>query len=83
MSSQLQGRRVERVGDLEKPGDYTVTSTGSALWFILPDGTRGRVDTDDWTITEHEDKTVTVQPSIHDAPHGWHGFLERGVWRSV
>lgn len=40
-------------------------------------------------VTEHEDGTVTVSPSI--LLHGgqpanpewdWHGFLERGVWRS-
>lgn len=42
-------------------------------------------------ITEHEDGTITVSPSIllstnwgpdwtyHEI---WHGFLERGVWRS-
>lgn len=35
------------------------------------------------TVTEHEDGTITVSPSIFDAPDGWHGFLERGVWRSV
>jgi hypothetical protein len=37
-----------------------------------------------WTITEHEDKTITVTPSIwFNSPTGWHGFLERGVWRRV
>lgn len=34
-------------------------------------------------ITEHEDGTITVSPSIlikrHDSQ--WHGYLERGVWR--
>lgn len=37
-------------------------------------------------IVEHEDGTVTVSPSIliRDCRGGelWHGFLERGVWRS-
>lgn len=37
-------------------------------------------------VTEHEDGTITVSPSILIYPHGdspgWHGFLERGVWRS-
>jgi hypothetical protein len=42
-------------------------------------------------VTEHEDGTITVSPSIlvyprprHGDPDersGWHGFLERGVWR--
>lgn len=39
-------------------------------------------------VTEHEDGTITVSPSIEIAGWGdqegevkWHGFLERGVWR--
>jgi hypothetical protein len=44
------------------------------------------------TIVEHEGGTITVSPSIlistsHDGGKTWielfHGFLERGVWRSV
>lgn len=35
-----------------------------------------------WRIVEHEDGTITVTPSIMD-PGGWHGFLERGVWRGA
>jgi hypothetical protein len=43
-------------------------------------------------IVEHEDGTITVSPSIlvsstwgpDRVNHEWyHGFLERGVWRSV
>lgn len=41
-------------------------------------------------VTEHEDGTITVAPSIllrqGDGSGGWretwHGFLERGEWRS-
>jgi hypothetical protein len=32
-------------------------------------------------VTEHDDGTLTVSPSI--VADGWHGWLERGVWRSV
>lgn len=39
---------------------------------------------------EHEDGTLTISPSIGDTVRGgsgdsdgWHGFLERGVWRKV
>ncbi len=41
-------------------------------------------------VTEHEDGTITVSPSIliidprgpNDiGPVEWHGYLERGVWR--
>lgn len=37
-------------------------------------------------ITEHEDGTITVSPSILCTGHHdkqWHGYLERGVWREV
>ena len=39
------------------------------------------------TITEHEDGTITVSPSIlvtrgRERTELWHGYLERGVWRS-
>ena len=50
-------------------------------WFIVdPRGDVGRIETH--TVTEHEDGSVTVSPSI--APYeagGWHGYLEHGVWR--
>lgn len=42
-----------------------------------------------WGMVEHEDGTITISPSIHLHPtpngsrSGWHGFLERGVWREV
>jgi hypothetical protein len=36
----------------------------------------------DWEITEHDDGTISVQPSIMD-PGGWHGFLDRGVWTAA
>jgi hypothetical protein len=35
-------------------------------------------------ITEHDDGTITVRPSIlvsAGALGSWHGYLERGVWR--
>lgn len=38
-------------------------------------------------VTEHDDGTISVSPSIlvSNPVEGelWHGFLERGVWRSV
>ncbi len=37
-------------------------------------------------VTEHEDGTITVSPSILSYGHNnrqWHGYLERGVWREV
>lgn len=38
------------------------------------------------TVTEHEDGTVTVSPSILVSDGSgplWHGFLERGVFREA
>lgn len=38
------------------------------------------------TVTEHDDGTITVQPSIlvNGGRHEeWHGFLEAGVWRDA
>lgn len=39
-------------------------------------------------VTEHEDGTITVSPSIliqyeQGGPMVWHGYLERGEWREV
>jgi hypothetical protein len=77
--------------DAEKrqPGDYCkVTSddpaaTDRTVWYICdPNGWVGRLV--NHTVTEHEDGTITVSPSILDPrPGGWHGWLERGEWRSV
>jgi hypothetical protein len=68
---------------LVKPGNYFKLSDGS--WFVMsPSGESGRVSEPMWKIIEHEDGTITVFPSIFfDSPNGWHGFLERGVWRQV
>ena len=37
------------------------------------------------SVVEHEDGTITVSPSIlvnGGNQYTWHGFLEKGVWRS-
>lgn len=38
-------------------------------------------------VTEHEDGTITVSPSIlcygRNGGPDWHGYLERGTWREV
>lgn len=38
------------------------------------------------TVVEHDDGTITVDPSILITGHHdkqWHGYLERGIWREV
>lgn len=91
----LQGTRVDVLTDAQKPeggwipGTYWVVQRGELreLWFIDPTGHIGRVGAGHHTFTEHEDGTVTVNPSIvatvADHGHDWHGWLERGVWRDA
>lgn len=86
----MKGRRVGWTSQILKPGEYAK----------LPDGTwhacappakddpldRFVANLAKHDVTEHDDGTITVVPSIlvthHDGKQ-WHGFLERGVWRSV
>jgi hypothetical protein len=86
-----QGRRVPvdtPTHELE-PGDYRWNG-GPILWGCAPTGEICRVD-ERWAIVEHADGTITAGPlapgeasSIWiNKPTGWHGYLERGVWREV
>lgn len=85
-----QGRRVAdetMPWDLEA-GDYCLRN--GAPWVCLPNGV-GPARLEDWNPVWHEDGTLTLSPSILDSggdsakgiPAGWHGYLERGVWRQV
>lgn len=61
---------------------------GSVGWWQVttPDGSLGCLDPSVHTITEHEDGTITVEPSLNMSkrkPGGWHGWLRRGVFESV
>lgn len=80
----MQGRRVYPGEDGRlhlAPGDYGKDANG--VWRArAPRLSRGNFS--QHTVTEHEDGTITVHPSIEivQPPLGtWHGFLERGVWR--
>lgn len=63
-------------------GDYGRIST---TWFAC--SRRGHLgNLARHTVTEHEDGTITVSPSILISAGGialWHGWLERGVWREA
>lgn len=99
MSETLQGRRVPTVAHLSQPGDYAVLPTSvwvilpSGCQGRIPYAQTGGTPEPLWGFEEHEDGTVTLSPSIDmRAPGGndgegpdlsWHGWLERGVWRSV
>lgn len=85
---------LEQVGDYTVTSD----SEGRCVWGAVPDGTFAKHDDggvsgcirlplegpNAWGFEEHEDGSITLSPSIFvNPPTGWHGFLERGVWREV
>jgi hypothetical protein len=98
----MQGKRIPDISLAEEhfpllnPGEYqkllNKDGTPTGIWHLCtPDGHHGSVRDTIWSITEHEDGSITVSPSIristtnrqnveHDL---WHGYLEGGVWRSV
>jgi len=80
---KIQGRRVymDEMGNLLlSEGDYGQDSRGH--WMARPPGNHTG-DLSGHTVTEHEDGTITVSPSIliDDGRSKWHGYLEKGVWR--
>jgi hypothetical protein len=90
----MQGKRVDAVpGDgnqypfpLLKAGEYGKDAEG--VWrCVAPketeDGFGFQGNLAKHSVTEHEDGTITVSPSIliSRGDMSWHGYLERGVWR--
>lgn len=82
----MLGRRLlenPSTGFCMEPGDYARVN---GVWYAAPPGTMGLLaNLSKHEVTEHEDGTITVSPSIEVdggryAQH-WHGYLERGVWR--
>jgi hypothetical protein len=80
------GRRIpdspDGAGMSYAPGDY---SRIDGVWYgSTPTGEMANLR--NHTVTEHEDGTITVSPSIlvfgANRVELWHGYLERGVWRS-
>lgn len=67
-----------------QPGDYWRDSRGEWL-AVTPNGLHGGLG--NHNVTQHDDGTITVSPSIlvNRGMTGatWHGYLERGVWRSA
>jgi hypothetical protein len=79
-----QGTRLnDNVTKLER-GEYSKQSNGT--WFLcLPTGIHATINNEIWKITEHENNTITVTPSInttsHNPEYNWHGYLENGIFR--
>lgn len=85
MSPVWEGvRRARGIGvRAYNPGDYGLDSEG-AWQGMTPNGHAGNLG--DHEVTEHDDGTITVSPSIlvsDGTGDLWHGYLERGVWRQV
>lgn len=86
----MQGRRLPDVTNDQwqgwdalniEPGDYVKIFEGKLWGLRAPNGDEGILRVH--CVTEHEDGTITVSPSIRmETGQRWHGFLERGVWRS-
>lgn len=86
--SGTPGTRVEHIrelwGDDGIDGGYCpVESDGKRTWMVrTPNGHLGNLGAHD--VTEHEDGTITVSPSIlvSNPQEGelYHGFLVAGVW---
>lgn len=80
----MQGKRINAQDNPRfAPGEYGIVSDGT--WYACtPNGHLGNLA--DHTVTEHEDGTITVSPSILVSDENgelWHGFLERGIWRTA
>jgi hypothetical protein len=87
----MLGRRIDcpyatdggLLGEWPQAGDYFLYA-GHGWRGVTPDGREADLSKHD--VVEHEDGTITVSPSIlvggGGQPGSWHGYLERGVWRS-
>lgn len=86
----MQGKRmqVDESGELNahkfSPGDYGYDPFVKSWYAMSPNGHLANLGAH--TVTEHEDGSITVSPSIL-INHGennpvYHGFLENGVWRA-
>lgn len=79
----MQGKRVEVQPHLLNPGEYAYWKEGGSWYAHCPGGDDLIANLASHKVTEHEDGTITVSPSIlcGDGKVEWHGYLERGVWR--
>jgi hypothetical protein len=88
---QNKGKRHDLTSDdmILDWGEYGKSSVDN-LWHCRPPQKKGfycgMANLGNHNITEHEDGTITVSPSILITGHHgkqWHGYLERGIWREV
>lgn len=75
MASRVAGWRKLAAGD-------PAYSLGIRWIITAPDGSQGSIREGTHTVTEHDDGTITVEPSLV-MPSGWHGWLRQGRFTSV
>ena len=97
MVSGIVGSRMKNTnsgflepGWLQQPSSYgrvlveKYLNTPVGWWNIVaPNGDACSLNPKIHTVTEHDDGTITVDPSIDmsiNKPGGWHGWLVRGVF---
>lgn len=67
-------------------GEYGIDPRNGNWYCRVPDPNVGMGNLSGHEVTEHEDGTITVSPSILVTKwdgNQWHGYLERGIWREV
>lgn len=87
------GRRVPvnsdgLMKDFGQPGDYgrhertleQVHGCADQLYWnvMAPDGSQCKLHPQVHRVIEHDDNSITVEPSI--VTNTWHGWLHRGLW---
>lgn len=84
------GKRVDKPPHELEDGEYSRYDVDEN-WYACCPGTGRRLVANlaSHTVVEHDDGTITVSPSIEcrgsswEKDAHWHGFLEKGVWKSV
>lgn len=75
------GKRSDN--NISQPGDYG--KIGDTWYAMTPNGLLGNLT--EHEVTEHEDGTITVSPSIlvtlDYKGQQWHGYLHHGVWNEA
>jgi hypothetical protein len=87
----MKGKRID--ADTNEPNQFPFPRLGpgdfgkdiDGIWYCRPPWKHAGGSLARHTVTEHEDGTITVSPSILIATHvgTWHGYLEHGIWREV
>ena len=81
----MQGRRLpdgEPHFSEIRPGDYWRDPHGT--WYAMTPN-QLQANLRGHTVVEHEDGTISATPSIlvnRGMNPSWHGYLERGIWRT-